>query len=66
VAPSPTSFAKALLRGAAHEDLGVALPAARLALRLLWLAARDQPGREAAESAARAVEHAINVVRELR
>jgi hypothetical protein len=60
------STAKALTRGAALEDLGVALPAARLALRLLFVAARDQAGRDAAEEAARALDYARALVRQLR
>jgi hypothetical protein len=59
-------LAKALMRQAALEDLGVALPAARLALRLLFVSAQDEAGREAAQVAAQALDHARALIRRLR
>jgi hypothetical protein len=59
------SLARALMRRAALDDLGVALPAARLALRLLFVAARDQAGRDAAQAAAQALDQARALIRQL-
>jgi hypothetical protein len=59
-------LARALMRRAALDDLGVALPAARLALRLLFVVARDQAARDAAEEAARALDYARALIRQLR
>jgi hypothetical protein len=53
------------MRRAALDDLGVALPAARLALRLLFVAARDQAGRDAAQAAAQALDQARALIRQL-
>lgn len=66
MALSLTSVAKALTRRAALDDLTLTLPAARVALRLLWFAARDRTAREAADAAGRALDEAIALVRRLR
>jgi hypothetical protein len=66
VAPSPLALAKALARGAALEDLSLTLPAARVAVRLLSLAARDHAGRVLAEAAGQALDEATILVRRLR
>jgi hypothetical protein len=59
-------LARNLTRLAALEDLGIALPATRLALRLLWLSSRDPNTRAAADAANQALDQAMVLLRRLR
>jgi hypothetical protein len=63
---SLTALADALTRRAALDDLRLTLPAARIALRLLWIAARDGAERRLVEAAGDAVDEARAAIRWLR
>jgi hypothetical protein len=66
VSPWLFSLFRVLTRRAALDDLSVALPAARFAIRLLFVAARDQQARDAALEAAAALDHARALIGKLR